>query len=368
MAGVGVRPFSLEGLPRLPRVAVPWTRSLARARAALPRTISVDLRGLGALEVRPVRIGFFAEDERGGESFTLQVRGQPARLRIDSPLALRLVTTLTGARPATTVRTLAAGERGVLAAVVVAVVEAAGLGGAVRVSLSQGPAPGPDVIGVELRVVAAGSVGLARLELPPTAIPGLSVAAPAWSRRAAALSRATAQDLARAEVPVALELARTRISGAELSAARPGDAVAFDVAAPTDGLWPIELRFGDSVIPAVLYPDGRLQPRGPLEGPASEVATMNTEPNTAPDPSLPLSDEAARVLAAAPIEIVAEVGRLSLRGEELVGLLEGGVLSLGPRRPAQVSLRVGGRLWALGELVAIDDELGVRITELVERG
>jgi len=71
-------------------------------------------------------------------------------------------------------------------------------------------------------------------------------------------------------------------------------------------------------------------------------------------------------VAGAPVEIVAELGRLTVRGDELAGLLEGCVLSLGPRRPAAVRLCVGGRLWALGELVAIDDELGVRITELVD--
>jgi flagellar motor switch/type III secretory pathway protein FliN len=31
-----------------------------------------------------------------------------------------------------------------------------------------------------------------------------------------------------------------------------------------------------------------------------------------------------------------------------------------------VVLRVGGRVWAHGELVALEDELGVRITELVK--
>jgi flagellar motor switch protein FliM len=71
----------------------------------------------------------------------------------------------------------------------------------------------------------------------------------------------------------------------------------------------------------------------------------------------------AELLAAAPIEIVAEVGRIVLRGDEVLGLGEGSVLSLG--RPGTiVDLVVGGRTWARGELVNVDGELGVRITEL----
>jgi flagellar motor switch/type III secretory pathway protein FliN len=72
----------------------------------------------------------------------------------------------------------------------------------------------------------------------------------------------------------------------------------------------------------------------------------------------------AKVLATAPVEVVAEIGRLTLRGDELAGLMTGGVLSLGPRRADAIQLRVGGQLWAVGELVSVGDELGVRILRL----
>ena len=74
-------------------------------------------------------------------------------------------------------------------------------------------------------------------------------------------------------------------------------------------------------------------------------------------------DSGAKVLAAAPIEVVAEVGRIVLRGDEVLGLGEGSVLSLG-RPGTTVDLMIGGRIWARGELVNVDGELGVRITEL----
>jgi flagellar motor switch/type III secretory pathway protein FliN len=78
----------------------------------------------------------------------------------------------------------------------------------------------------------------------------------------------------------------------------------------------------------------------------------------------PSSSEVAKVLATAPVEVVAEIGRLTLRGDELAGLMKGGVLSLGPRRTESIQLRVGGQLWAVGELVSLGDELGVRILRL----
>ena len=76
--------------------------------------------------------------------------------------------------------------------------------------------------------------------------------------------------------------------------------------------------------------------------------------------------DAATVLAAAPIEVVAELGRITLRGDELLGLAPGAVLASG--RTAGVSLlRVGGEVWAEGEIVDVDGELGVRVTRARDR-
>ena len=78
-----------------------------------------------------------------------------------------------------------------------------------------------------------------------------------------------------------------------------------------------------------------------------------------------ISADGAAVLASAPIEVVAEIGRVPMRGDEVLGLISGVVLSLGERRRDLVTLRVGGRAWARGELVNVDDDLGVRITEIL---
>jgi type III secretion protein Q len=67
-------------------------------------------------------------------------------------------------------------------------------------------------------------------------------------------------------------------------------------------------------------------------------------------------------LAAVPIEVIAELGRLTLRGEDVVGLGPGAVLALGRAGAARVVLRVGGEVWAEGELCDVDGALGVRVT------
>jgi flagellar motor switch/type III secretory pathway protein FliN len=352
MRGLRLRPFSLEGLPRLPPAVVPWTRAVCRARAGLAERVAVTLSGIGALVVRPSRLDFVWQFDREGEVFVLEVRGHRGRLVIDTPLAARLVRALLGAPPPVALRPLGRAERGMLAAVVVAVLDAAGMAGAVRVGLEPAPPLAGDALALDLQVRAEAGEGLARLELPVAALPAVPP---------------TARILPSLVAPrVTIELGRTTLDGGALAAAGPGDAVVFDGLAPASAAdpWPVDLRFGACVLPAHLHTDGSLRKQGPLATNESEVP-MSSPPDTETETRPALSEEAARALAGAPVELVAELGRINIRGDELVGLIEGGVLSLGPRRPTQVQLRVGPRLWALGELVAVDDELAVRITEIV---
>jgi type III secretion system YscQ/HrcQ family protein len=357
MRALRLRPLSLDGLPRLPRAAVAWTRAVARARAALPGQLDIQLHGLGALRARCTRLSFTTGpevDPGASEAFAVEVHGQRGRLLVDSALALRLVTALLGAPAPTAVRALGRGERGVLAAVLVAALDAAAARG-LRVGLDAPPEPEGDAVAIDLRVAVAGTEAVVRLELPPAALQG----APGPARiDPAALDGIT----------VAVELGRTRLEAASFAGARAGDAVVFDgvSAAVADVDWAVEVRVGGAVLPGRLDHEGMVRRRAPLEIHECESEVdMSAEHRTETEKLAALSEEAARALAAAPVEIVAELGRLTVRGDELVGLIEGGVLSLGVRRPTQIQLRVGGRVWALGELVAIDDELGVRITRLV---
>jgi flagellar motor switch/type III secretory pathway protein FliN len=317
----------------------------------LPEQVAVTLPRVGAVVVRPARLTFSPQPDASGEAFVFEVRGQRGRLVIDMALAAKLVTAVLGMSPPVALRSLGRAERGTLAAVVVAVLDAGGLAGAARVGLEPAPAPSGDALTLELHVRTGAGEGFAWLDLPVAALPATPTTAP--------LEPSLLNPL------VTIELARTTLAGGELAAAGPDDAVVFDGAVPLSALdsWPVDLRFGSCNLPAHLDIDGNLRRRAPLSN-ESEVP-MSFPADDQKDTRPLLSEEVARALAGAPVEIVAELGRLTLRGDELVGLIEGGVLSLGPRRPTQVQLRVGPRLWALGELVAIDDELAVRITELV---
>jgi len=85
-------------------------------------------------------------------------------------------------------------------------------------------------------------------------------------------------------------------------------------------------------------------------------------------PSKEPSSRAQSIIAAAPVEVVAELGRVLLRAEEVLALEAGSVLAFAPLQSELISLRVGSRTWARGELVDVEGRLGVRLTRIVSEG
>lgn len=77
------------------------------------------------------------------------------------------------------------------------------------------------------------------------------------------------------------------------------------------------------------------------------------------DPSAPVSSASEL-----PVTLCVELGRLSLPLGRLSELKPGDVVDLAREPGAPVDLTSGGRLVARGELVEIDDELGVRVTRV----
>jgi flagellar motor switch protein FliN/FliY len=74
------------------------------------------------------------------------------------------------------------------------------------------------------------------------------------------------------------------------------------------------------------------------------------------------------LLADIPVEVAVEIGRLRMPLRDLLSLEPGAVLELDRAADAPVDVLVNGRLVARGEVVVIDGEFGVRVTDLVERG
>ena len=73
------------------------------------------------------------------------------------------------------------------------------------------------------------------------------------------------------------------------------------------------------------------------------------------------------LLADVDLQVSVELGRVRLKVRELLRLGEGSVVELDRAAGAPVDVLVNGSLIARGEVVVVGDELGVRVTELLDR-
>jgi type III secretion system YscQ/HrcQ family protein len=335
------------------------SRAVARAIAALAHLRTVNARGLGRLSLEVERLDSApwraeAASPPPESAFSL-VRddGSWACLTLERFFALSLVRAALGAPAPPVVRPLSPAERGVLGATVATVLSASG-SGRVRLSLERARPPTGDHVTLHLTVRAASLTGAGLLELPVSWLPAT----------AASLSDEAAYLL---ETWMAVEVGRTSLPAPAWATAEVGDAVVFEgvSALHDESQWRCELGIGPHRAEATLDPGGDLR--------LSAGFALASEPWGAPmsrddpDDASPSSSHgaSAAVLASAPVEVVAEIGRLPMRGDEVMGLVAGTVVALGERRRDMITLRVGGRAWARGELVNVDDQLGVRITELL---
>ena len=73
------------------------------------------------------------------------------------------------------------------------------------------------------------------------------------------------------------------------------------------------------------------------------------------------------LLADVEMTVTVELGRVRLKVKDLLRLSEGTVVELDRLAGAPVDVLVNGSVVARGDVVVVDDELGVRVTELVKR-
>jgi flagellar motor switch protein FliN/FliY len=66
-----------------------------------------------------------------------------------------------------------------------------------------------------------------------------------------------------------------------------------------------------------------------------------------------------------PVELAVEIGRTSMTIGETLALGPGSIVSLNRLAGEPVDLLVNGRPIARGEVVVVDEEFGLRITEIV---
>ena len=343
---MNARAFDLATCPRVGARQARATRAALRACATLPAQWSVGLPPLGSATVR--FNGFDAEDGQriGGVDLAVSFGAARGRVCIEAAFASRLVdAVLRGAVGFSEVRVTGPAERGLLAGVLAPLFDR--VGG----SLHLGPLPLPTaaVAPILFRLETVVASGWLRLTPPVGGWPLRADDVETWRVRAG-------------RVPVAghVEIAVTAVPADALARVAVGDGIVFDgmrVAAFTAGApWSGRLRIGGHVADVTVDTAGKVSVTGGFS-PLQQEENMSASGSNV---------DATTVLGAATIEVVAEIGRVSLRGDEVLGLAPGAVLAIGKGRPA-VWLRVGGEIWAEGEIVDIDGELGVRVTRLANR-
>ncbi|HKJ88132.1 MAG TPA: flagellar motor switch protein FliN [Gammaproteobacteria bacterium] len=67
-----------------------------------------------------------------------------------------------------------------------------------------------------------------------------------------------------------------------------------------------------------------------------------------------------------PLELSVELGRTHMSLQELLKLDKGSVIRLGRTEGEPLEIQVNGRTVARGEVVVVNDRLGVRVTEIGE--
>ena len=66
-----------------------------------------------------------------------------------------------------------------------------------------------------------------------------------------------------------------------------------------------------------------------------------------------------------PLEISVELGRMKMQVRDVVDLAAGSIVEIDKAAGEPVDVLVNGRLVAKGEVVVIEDNFGVRITEIL---
>jgi flagellar motor switch protein FliN/FliY len=84
-----------------------------------------------------------------------------------------------------------------------------------------------------------------------------------------------------------------------------------------------------------------------------------------PMPTLPAGDADLARVASVPVELAVEIGRTRMTIRETLALGPGSIVTLERLAGEPVDLLVNGKPIARGEVVVIDEEFGLRVTEIV---
>lgn len=100
---------------------------------------------------------------------------------------------------------------------------------------------------------------------------------------------------------------------------------------------------------------------------ADEDVTMDADPNWSPTPSTPPTADDLQAVYDVPVKVQAVLGRARMDIGELLRLKPGMVVELDRRVGEPVDIFVNNRLVARGEVVLIDNALGITLTEIIRQ-
>ncbi|WGY01204.1 flagellar motor switch protein FliN [Nocardioides sp. QY071] len=184
-----------------------------------------------------------------------------------------------------------------------------------------------------------------------------------------------ALDVAAAVQP-ALDAAARRL-GAHARGARTLDldVEGYDVTAELGGPFSVVPLIGAGIAAAVLVPEATLAgAREPLD--VEEVAQQPSRDDATnlleEAPFVPAFSAAAapprglELLQGVDMEVTVELGRTRMTVRDLLALTPGAVLELDRAAGSPADLLVNGRLVARGEVVVVDEDFGLRVTEILD--
>lgn len=185
-----------------------------------------------------------------------------------------------------------------------------------------------------------------------------------------------------AAVQPAIDAAAHRL-GAQARAARTLDldAPGFDISTELGASFSTVALIGIGIAAAILIPEGTLagarEPLAPspddaVDQPLAASATATTTATTTDEPFVPAfggsvaPPRGLELLHGVDMEVTVELGRTRMTVRELLALTPGAVLELDRAAGSPADLLVNGRLVARGEVVVVDEDFGLRVTEILD--
>ena len=139
-------------------------------------------------------------------------------------------------------------------------------------------------------------------------------------------------------------------------------------AATSSGTEPVETDAAAPVTPAAAVVEAETAPAAPAAptAPVAEPAGPGVAAVAAAAPVTALPRRGIEMLHGVDMEVTVELGRTRMTVRDLLALTPGAVLELDRAAGSPADLLVNGRLIARGEVVVVDEDFGLRVTEIVD--